>query len=194
VKIIQVARTIQEIALKFHSLTAYLRRSKNTILLVLVVALITIILSSVISAWLSRLDNLRLPSLGTIYTLGVKAYWNEDLTSGIDHIEWGAVYPGILNNATLYLQSISNIETTLHLDTANWTFLDLDNEVAAEPAGNYMNLTWNYYGATIQPNETIQLTLTLFASSSLDFISYLVDNEVTSFSFDIIISTSEYSS
>jgi hypothetical protein len=47
-----------------------------------------------------------------------------------------------------------------------------------------------YNGTQINPGEIIQVTLTLSASSSHDFVHYLIANNVKNFSFDIIIAAS----
>ncbi|MCW3986015.1 MAG: hypothetical protein NWE91_06375 [Candidatus Bathyarchaeota archaeon] len=181
---------------KFDSLITFLRSSKKTILLIIVVALITIVLSTLLAIWLSKIYDLHVPSIGTIHTLGVKAYWDANLENETKQVYWGTIYPGSSNNVTLHLQSISNINATLHLSTANWTFQESDGKTVKGPTDTspYMNLTWNYNETIIQQNETIQVTLTLSASSSPDFIHYLINNDVKNFSFDIIINTSKYNS
>jgi len=167
----------------FALFTGFLCSSKNKILLITITAVITLIISSIIALWLSKVTKLNIPSLGTIRTLGVEAYWDSDLTNKTQTINWGTIYPGSSQNVTLYIRSISNIETTLNLNTTNWNPTNLSN---------YMNLTWNYNGTTIHPSEIIQVTLTLSASSSFNFINYLITNNIKQFNFDIIISTSEY--
>jgi hypothetical protein len=165
------------------SFLRFLRSSKRKMLLITITIVTTLIISSIIAIWLSKVAHLNIPSLGTIRTLGVEAYWDINLTNKTEAINWGTIWPGSSQNATLYIRSISNLETTLHLNTTNWNPANISN---------YMNLTWNYNGTTIQPDEIIQVTLTLSASSSFNFINYLITNEVKQFSLDIIISTSEY--
>jgi len=174
-----------------------LRPSKKTILLILAVASITILISTIISIWLTRIGNLDIPSLGHLRTQGVEAYWDADLTNKIDEhdiIDWGTLWLGSSSNATIYLLSISNIETTLNLTRANLKFYDI-NEVALQPPTNisdYMDLAWNYNGSTLGPGDDIQVTLTLSADYSQNFIDYLIKYDVRSFSLDILIHTTEY--
>ena len=178
----------------FDSLTKFLRSSKRTILLITITTVVTLIISSIIAIWFSKVTHLSVPSLGTIKTLGVEVYWDKNLENETKEVYWGTIYPGdSIDVGPLYVRSISNLETTLDLDTVNWTFLDSDNNTVVGPMNSYMNLTWDYDGDVVQPNGTVQVTLTLSASSSSDFIRYLVANDVTNFSFDIFISTSEYS-
>ena len=175
-------------------MTKFLRSSKKTVLLILVVVVITIIISAAVSILLQRTTNLYVPSLGTIKTLGVEAYWDRNLENKTETIDWGKIWPGTFENRTLHIRSISSIETTLELRTANWTFRDSNNRTVAGPSDSspYMNLTWNYNETIVRPGETVQVTLTLSVDYSSDFIEFLMTNDVKEFSLDIIISTSEY--
>ena len=134
------------------------------------------------------------PSLGTITTLGVEAYWTPNSERETEAIHWGTIWPGTANHRTLYIRSISNIETTLELRTANWTFRDSNNRIVAEPSDSslYINLTWNYNKTIVRPSETVQVTLTLSFVHSSDFIEFLITHDVKKFSLDIIISTLEH--
>jgi len=176
----------------FTTFIKFLDRSKKTIFLILIVAAMTITLTSAISIWLSRVNHLYIPSLGNIRTYGVEAYEGNIATiDGKQHIDWGTTYPGTLTNRSFYLRSKSNTETTLNLETANWTFQDSDGKNVTEPTNSYINLTWNYTNTPISPNEEIYVTLTLQASNSDSFINYLITNDVTEFSFDICIYASK---
>jgi hypothetical protein len=168
----------------FDSFVKFLHSSKRTILLILITAVMTIVVNTVISIWLYRIVNVNIPSLGTIKTLGVEAYWDRNLENKTEIIDWGTIWPGSSKNATFYVRSISNVEATLYLHTANWNPANLSDHVT---------LSWNYNGTTVHPGEIIQVTLTLSAPSSHPFILYLITNDVKEFSFDIIIGASEYS-
>jgi len=163
---------------KMKNLFKLPKRSKKTLLLIAATAAITILTSTLIATWLSKTTNLKVPSLGTIITLDVEVYWDQFLTNKTETFNWGTIYPGSSQNVSLY------IETTLNLNTTNWnpTYLS-----------DYMNLTWNYNGTIIHPGDVIQVTLTLSACSSSSFLLYLITNDVKQFSFDIVISTQEYS-
>lgn len=178
----------------FNSLIKFLRSSKKTVLLITITVVITLIIGSMISLWLSKVTKLSVPSLGTIKTLGVEAYWDPDLKNKTETIDWETIWPGTSKNVTLHIRSISNIETTLELRTANWTFRDSNNRTVAGPSDSspYINLTWNYNETTVRPSETVQVTLTLSVDYSSDSIEFLITKDVKEFSLDIIISTSEY--
>lgn len=167
----------------FISLIKFLYSSKKMVILVIITVVITIVISSIISIWLSKITSFNVPSLGNIKTLGVEAYWDKNLENKTETINWGTIWLGASKNFTLYLQSISNTETTLLINATNWNPVNISE---------YVNLSWNYNKTILHPSETIQVTLTLTTSSSGNFLRYLIANEVKEFSFDIIISTSEH--
>lgn len=171
-----------------------LKPSKKTILLIITIVFITLLTSSLLAIWLAETYDVHLASLGIIKTQGVEAYWDVDLTDKIDEeINWGTLWLGSSNNVTITLLSISNIPTTINLQT-NLTFYDI-NEIAINPSGNildYMNLTWDYHGHIIKPEEAIPVILTLSSTYSIEFISFLIENNVRNFTLDIHISTEEY--
>ena len=166
----------------FNSLFALLYRHKKTLLLILLVSTATILISSAVSIWLSNFHNLTLPTIGTIKTIGVEVYWDSNLQNKTEIIDWNTVWPGTTKNATLYIRNVSNVKTTLHLNTSN-----------IDPANisEYLNLSWNYDGSPLNPNETIQVTLFLSASDDILFISYIIANELTAFNLDIQIAAYE---
>lgn len=171
-----------------NSFVKFLHHSKKTVLLILVVAAITIILNTAISIWISRLHNWYAPSIGTIYTIGVKAYEGDlNVQDEKAYVDWGTVYPGTSTNRSFYIQSESNIEITLKLELANVTFLDSYGKNVTASTNSYMNLTWNYTNTPINPSQVIYVTLNLSVSSDISFINYLITNNVTKFSFDIHI-------
>jgi len=69
----------------------FLRSSKRAILLIIITAVITLTISAVISIWLSRTITLHVPSLGTIKTIGVEVYWDENLEHKTETIKWGTM-------------------------------------------------------------------------------------------------------
>lgn len=160
----------------------------KTLLLIAVVAAITLALSMGISVLLSRYHNLHVPSIGTIYALGVEAYGG-DITyqNGTQRIDWGTVYIGTSTNRSVYIRSRSNIPTTLNLAIANLTFEDAQANPAEPPNGSYVQLAWNYDNSTVTPNQEMYVTLTLSISYDSNFINYLITNQISNFSFDIRI-------
>ena len=175
------------------SIGARLRRSKKTILLIVVVVAVTLLLSAAISIILYSNHLITLPSIGTIHTIGVKAYWDQNLKNQTTGINWGTVYTGESYNITLYLQSTSNVPTVLELTITNWTFITTNNTIAAGPTDStpYFNLTWNYNNSTLNPNQTIQTTFTLTTDNSPNFITFLINNNIKQVTMDITIQANE---
>jgi len=176
-----------------HSASDFLLRSKKTILLIIIVAAATLIISGTVSIILDDRNNISLPSIGYIHTVGVKAFWDPTLQNETKQIQWGTVYTGSSYNVTLCLQSTSNVPTTLSLTTTNWTYINTNNTIAAGPSDitPYMNLTWNYQDQTLNPSQTFQTTLTLTTDSSPNFLTFLINNDITQFSMDIAIQANE---
>jgi hypothetical protein len=161
---------------RFKSLFGLLHRHKKTLLLIVLVSTTTLVISSAFSIWLSKFHNLTLPAIGTIKTLGVEAYWDPNLENKTEIIDWGTMWPGSTKNVTLYIRSVSNVKTILHLNTS---------DINPAEISEYLNLSWNYNGTSLNPNETIQLTLFLSASADKEFSQYLIANDIASFSIDV---------
>ncbi len=166
---------------KSYSFTAFLRSSKKTLLLIIIVAIVSIAITTTISMLLSRINNLHVPSLGTIKTIGVEAYWDPNCENKTETIDWGTIWLGSSKNITFYIRSVSNFKATLNLNATNWNPTNISN---------YTNLSWDYNGTPLNPGEIIRVILTLSASYSDSFIRYLIVNDVKSFSFDIVIAAS----
>jgi len=178
----------------FDSFIQFLRHFKKTILLILIVVAITLLLSAAISQWFSRTNHLYLPSLGNIRMYHVEAYGGDiqNITGEGRSIDWATVYPGISTSRSFYVISKSNVDSFLRFEFVNWTFLDSDeNNVTEVIALDNMNVTCSLNGTDIASKEVVYVTLTLSAGSSSDFINYILDMEVQSFSFDIVISARE---
>jgi hypothetical protein len=167
---------------QFQSLIAFLNRSKKTLLLIIIVATASVAVSSLISIMLSKVDNLTIPTLGNIKTIGVEAYWDPNLENKTEVLDWGILSVGLSRNVTFYVRSISNYKITLNLNVTDWMPANISD---------YMTLSWDYNGTHLNPGEIIPVTLTLSTSYSDSFIFYLIDNDVQSFSLDIHIIASE---
>jgi hypothetical protein len=107
------------------------------------------------------LSTTSLQSHGTIETVGVAAYRESSCINSMTNVEWGGIGPGGSVTKTVYIKNEGNSGVTLSLNTVNW------NPTNAQ---GYMSLSWNYGGQTIQPNQVVQITLTLSVSSSISGI------------------------
>jgi len=121
----------------------------------------------------SMQTNTKISNQGALKTVGVGVYWDSGLTNKVSSIDWGILEPGSNVNKTVYIRNEGNAAATLSMTTSNWN---------PSNASNYLTLTWNYGGQTLNVNEAIQVKFTLSASSSV--------TGITNFSFDITITAS----
>lgn len=179
-----------------NSVIQFLKQSKKTILLIVIVSAATLLVSTGVSMWLSSFHNMRFASLGTIIVKGAKAYGGDiqNDTQGKPTLDWGIVYPGVPVTRSFNISSDSNIPITLVLldvTSANITFLNSENEKVTENLPSSVvkpiTLSSNFNNTILEPNEVIYATLTLEFSSHPDFLQYLIRNNVTMFSFEIVI-------
>jgi hypothetical protein len=156
----------------------------KTTLTIIVVVFYTIVLTTLLAAVLRTNHNLLLPGLGNIVALG---YDVDNRT-----IDWGTIYVGTSTDRAINLTSRSNKVTTPELSYGNWTFKNAENQPAPPPSVNNMTLSWSLNNDTqIEPNQKINVTLTLTAEYDPTFVNYLINNTITTFSFDIIIHPSQ---
>ena len=117
--------------------------------------------------------------MGTITVEGVEAYGGDLISSDSAlTVDWGRLYVGSSKNVSFYLRSVSNVPITLTLNLDEWMPENI------EP---FIHVSWNYTGTQMAPAEEIFVRIDLNTSSSADFIDYLVNNQVTSFSFGLNI-------
>jgi len=158
------------------------RPSKNTVLLIISVVVVTLLLSFGLSLWLSRVTDLKVPSIGTIKTIGVEAYWDENLENKTEAVNWGMIWYGSSKNVTFYLRSTRNVKMVLQLNATNWN---------PEKISKYMILSWSYNGTPVEPGEVVRVTITLSAPPSKPFIDYILANDLKEFTFDIVVRATE---
>jgi hypothetical protein len=167
--------TIDKINSKNRQLIPSVR--KRLLLVILVAAVTAIVALTFGMPTIYPPENAQFPSYGQVYVTGIQVHGN-DLQG--DSINWGRLYPGSQKNVTLYVRSISNVPITLTLTVTDWAPKDL---------GSYLHLYWNYTCEQIAPNQEICLNFTLTVPSSEEFEDYLINNLVSSFSFNLHISS-----
>jgi hypothetical protein len=118
-------------------------------------------------------SSVRIRGQGTVKAVGVGVFWDSNCTNSVSFIDWGMVEPISMNNVTVYVKNEGNVAATISLTTENWN---------PPNASDYLTLSWNYDGRQLNPQEVVQVTLTLAVSPSVQGVG--------SFSFDIIISIS----
>lgn len=176
-----------------NNLVGFLRRSKRTILCIVLTVMITMAVVLAIQWRLDPQSILHFPSLGTLKIINVKAYWDGNHLNETKEISWGTTNPGSSYNTTFFLQSTSNVGTTFELTAGNWTFRNSHGAIVLGPVNktSYMNLTWNYDNTNVNPKETVQVMLTLVVTDSSDFALFLFNGDVKEFSVDITIQAVE---
>ena len=169
---------MEGIRTRVDSFINFLRSSKKTMLLIAAVSLISILSTSGIAVYLSTYHNYTIPSFGTIKTIGVEAYWDQELENETTTINWGVIWLGASTNATLYIRSVSSTEIILQLYPSN---------ITPHGISEYIDLSWNYNGTSLSPNDVIEVTLVLSTSGDYSFVDYLVTNKVKGFNMEIHI-------
>ena len=106
--------------------------------------------------------------------LGVGIYWNQACTNRTLSLDWGLIEAGSNSTLTVYVKNEGNSAASLWLETSNWT---------PSAALCYMSLNWNYSGQALSVNQVIPLKITLTV--------YPTISEISNFSFDTTITTSE---
>jgi hypothetical protein len=132
------------------------------------IVLVSMALATCVVALLT--SETRVPSVGTVKTVGVGTFWDINCTSRVTEIDWGLVEPGQHVNATIYLKNEGNAPITLSINTENWS---------PSNATNYITLSWDYAGQTVDPRTVVKVNLTL--AVSLDVTG------ITNFTFGIVI-------
>ena len=163
---------------RFRSFIAFLNSSKKISLLIMIVAIASVAVTTTVSILLSKTSNLTVPSLGNIKTIGVEVYWDQNRENKTETINWDEIWLGTSKNVTVYIRSTSNYKVTINLNATDWV---------PDNLSEYMNLSWDYNGTSLNPGEVIPVTLTLSVSYSQSFVSYLIAEDVQNFNFDIHI-------
>ena len=148
---------------------------KETILTASIIMLLgyTVSLSFVSQSFPQSQTSTTLQSTGNIQiqtTAGIGIFQNSQGTTPLTSILWGTLEPGQTQTIGCYITNEGNTPTTLSLQASNW------NPTLAE---TYLTLDWNYNNQAIDPDQTIQVTITLDVDSNIEGI--------TDFSFDITI-------
>jgi len=169
------------------SIIEFFKKYRKETVLVAATALIIILVLVLISVLITHNTSLSLINVGKVHALNVEVYGGNLTTiNGELALDWGTVYPGIKVNRTFYIRSKSNIEGTLIIKTGNWTFKN--TETYTYEKTEWMNIIeplWN--NTKLKPKQEIFATITLNVTNSQEFIDWLIENEIKSFSFDITI-------
>jgi hypothetical protein len=115
----------------------------------------------------------KIPTIGNIVALNVEVFSDPACATPLVMVDWGVLEPGESKTMVCYIKSLSNVNSSLSMSVANWN---------STQASLYLSASWNREGYLARPNEAVPASLTLHVDSAVQ--------NVTGFSFDIIISAS----
>ena len=145
----------------------------GVILIVAEVALILNMFYPAMSASQNRPPKKPVPSHGSVKGINVGLYADQACTTPVESIQWGLLEPGATANQTVYIRNEGDSNTTLTMILSNWNPTN---------SSNYIGLSWDYTGQTLDISQVIQVRFTLFILENIQGI--------TDFSFDVTIASS----
>jgi hypothetical protein len=141
---------------------------------ILAIAMTGVVVSVLAASLLMAYQSI--PNTGNVKGVGVGVYWDSDCTSNVTSINWGFLEPGETASVTVYTQNKGSIPVVLNMTTDNWN---------PTSASDNITLSWNREGYVLNTTvPVVQTVLTLSVSPDT--------TGITSFSFDIIITGTEY--
>ena len=167
--------------------------SAKTALTIIVVVIYTITLTSLFASILNSYRNIQMPSFGTIYALGYDVYDGDIITVGGNKtLNWTTIYVGSSINRSFLLKSLSSTVTKPNFAYGNWTFRDAQDQKQPSPPLDNVTVDWNLSDdRLLNPNEVVNVTLTLKVKYNEEFVQDLINYHVKTFSFDITIYPSQ---
>lgn len=102
--------------------------------------------------------------------INIEVYWDNKCTKRVSSIDWGLLEPGTNKTVTLFIKNKGKNQVTLAYYTSNWKPPEIMN---------YLTLTWDYTGQSIEFKEIVPVVFTLYISENAE--------ATESFSFDIPI-------
>ena len=151
-----------------------------------IVAVISVAGSALVAILLSDSGSeIYLPSVGTIKTIGVETYWDQNGENKIEALTWDElkIEKDELNeitmepiSTTVYVKSVSNFRVTMNIFLTDWSPAEISD---------YLTVSWDYEGEEMDPGDIIPVTLTLSAQSSDAFIDYILENNIQRFEVSI---------
>jgi len=145
----------------------------GVILIVAEVALILNMFYPAMSASQHRPPKKPVPSRGSVKGINVGLYADQACTTPVESVQWGLLEPGATANQTVYMRNEGDSNTTLTMTLSNWNPTN---------SSNYIGLSWDYTGQTLDISQVIQVRFTLFILENIQGI--------TDFSFDVTIASS----
>jgi hypothetical protein len=136
--------------------------------------LVLVVSALILSTFLLLMATKTVTNVSAVEVNRVGVYWDSSCTGEVLSIGWGILTPGSMKSIVVYIRNEVEEPIYLILNTTNW---------GPSKASDYLTLKWDYSGQRMNPDEILQITLTLSVSNYIEGIS--------SFSFDIIINGSD---
>ena len=95
---------------------------------------------------------------GYIHTIGLEVYKDQECTQPCTSIDWGTLRPGGTATYVVYAKLLGNTPATLSMTYGNWT---------PPEAQNYITLSWNYTGNTLNPGDVLPIEFTLSVAETI---------------------------
>jgi len=151
---------------------AYFWDSVRFLMVLLVIGSLVFLASNMKSGQFFSFMSIERPveSTGSVKTINVGVYWDRNCNNTVSFIDWGEIGPGSVKDISLFIRNEGTIAEGLFLSTDYWS---------PSNASEFMTLSWDYSGQTLDPLEIVTVALTLQVSPSIEGIK--------SFSFDIVI-------
>lgn len=92
------------------------------------------------------------PFKGTITTLNVGVFLDQECTQNCTSMSWGGVYAGESETKKVYIQNTGDVPLELSMSITDWQ---------PESANGPISMSWNKENTTLEPQEIVQATLTL---------------------------------
>lgn len=119
----------------------------------------------------------RVPNYGSVKSVGVGVYEDEECTRNVTEIDWGFLIPGSSFTREVWIKNTGNVEIVLNMTTEGWSPAEVRN---------YLTLTWDYEGQVLNASQVVRAVFTLSVSETI------TETDIESFSFDIVITGIEH--
>jgi hypothetical protein len=99
---------------------------------------------------------------GTITTLNVGLFLDQDSTQNCTSLSWGGVYAGESVSKTIYVKNTGDLPLTLSMSITDWN---------PKSANGPLSMTWNRENYVLDPEEVIDVALILTISENVEQLS-----------------------
>ena len=150
-----------------------MKRQDSIVVIAAVGFLVYTLLLSFLGPVVSSLQtNRKLGNQGSVKAVGVNVYWFSNGSGPVSSFDWGMMDPNSSKSITCYIKNEGDQVLTLSMSVpaSSWN---------PSNCTQFMTLSWNLAGATLNPGQTKTATFTLTVSASISGIA--------DFSFDVII-------